>query len=143
MGNHYKMDYVQGWKLRHSRFGDKLRNIVFQKSFISTKWIRFVNKNKESGYVLNIHFLFLFQSTASVEDSLASISSKLKCIPLLLQLPYYEKRAGPTSAMGSGLRGILDVVEMRRLIFDQDSKGVKIIPGLLMKNMHHEIKPPA
>ncbi|CAL8100955.1 unnamed protein product [Orchesella dallaii] len=67
------------------------------------------------------------KSSASIEMCLKSVSSKLKCIPILLQEPVYSKKAAAASGTGSGLVGIIDLAEMKRLIFDQSCKGSKIL----------------
>lgn len=63
---------------------------------------------------------------ASLEMCLKEIKEKLKCEGLVLQEPVYLKG---DKGSGSGLVGIVDLVEMQRLVFDQSTKGVKILIG--------------
>jgi len=74
------------------------------------------------------------KASASLKDSLESIKSKLKYVPLLLQLPVY-KTSGKTIGSGSGVCGIVDLVDMRRIIFDESSKGRKVVVGSLTKRI--------
>lgn len=69
----------------------------------------------------------LDKASSSIDMTLKSISSRLKCEPILIQEPVYSKEA--ISGSGSGLVGVIDLVEMKRLIFDQNSKGSKFIVG--------------
>ncbi|ODM96936.1 Ribosome-releasing factor 2, mitochondrial [Orchesella cincta] len=66
------------------------------------------------------------KTSASIDMCLKTISSKLKCIPILVQEPVYSKKAAGV-VTGSGIVGIVDLAEMKRLIFDQSCKGSKII----------------
>ncbi len=68
------------------------------------------------------------KGTASLEMCLKEIKEKLKCEAVVLQEPVYLK-GDKGKGSGSGLVGIVDLVEMQRLIFDQSSKGVKILIG--------------
>ena len=53
---------------------------------------------------------------------LDSIRQRLHSVPLLLQLPVYDK--GIATKTTSGLVGVVDLVRMERLIFDSSSKGL-------------------
>jgi len=60
---------------------------------------------------------------------LNTISSKLKYTPLLIQLPVYDPQLKSFDT-SSGMSGVIDLVEMKKLIFDPKSKGARIIEGL-------------
>jgi len=69
------------------------------------------------------------QESATVEMCMNSIKSKLKCVPLQLQLPVYKNTSATNK---SGFSGVIDLVNMERLIFNPDTKNSdKYIVGKL------------
>ncbi len=68
------------------------------------------------------------KGSASQKMSLDSIQDRLKATPLLLQEPIYDKN-GTREGSGSGLVGLVDLVSLKRLIFDQRTKGAKYSIG--------------
>lgn len=62
--------------------------------------------------------------SASLDLCLKSITSRLKCQPILIQEPVYAKQKADS---GSGIVGLVDLIEMKRIIFDQSSKGVNVL----------------
>ena len=64
--------------------------------------------------------IFCFQPKASTDKSLQSIKDKLKCNPLLIQVPVYTNNL---------LTGIIDLINMKKVIFDPSTKGLKFAVG--------------
>lgn len=60
------------------------------------------------------------KASASIANSMNSIVTKLKCEPILIQEPVYSKH---NSGSGSGLLGMIDIIQMKRYIFDQKTRG--------------------